>query len=75
MKRWAAERVPELDLTEAHDEFCTYWRGDGGTKADWYATWQNGMIKANKLQRSHSAPRYLSQAEINKGVRGKFVGA
>lgn len=75
MRRWAAERVPDLDLGEAHEEFCAYWRGKGGTNVDWYATWQHGMLRTNKMRREHSAPRYISQAELNKGVRGKFVGA
>ncbi len=74
MRHWARDKVPGLDLDYAHDEFVSFWRGDGGKKLDWEQTWRNGMLKANERLR-HSAPRYISQAEINKGVRGKFVGA
>lgn len=74
MADWAAEKVPELDLDYAHEEFCTYWRGKGGKNLDWEQTWRNGMLKAYERRRM-SGPRYLSQADMNSGKRHKFVGA
>lgn len=57
MRGWAERTVPGLDLDMAHVEFCTYWRGAGGTKRDWLATWQNGMVKAFERQRQRPPPR------------------
>ena len=72
MRRWAAEKVPLLDIEYAHEEFCTYWRGSGGKKLDWEQTWQNGMLKAYERIKGHT-PRYMSQSDHNSGGRGRLV--
>lgn len=77
MRDWARGKFPGLDLDYAHEEFCTYWRGDGGRKVDWHATWQNGMLKAYGRLKQQAAPRYgaQAQADMNSGRHRKFVGA
>lgn len=37
---------PDLDPEWHHAEFCSYWRGDGRTKADWDQTYHNSILKA-----------------------------
>lgn len=74
MREWARRKVPALELDYAHEEFCTYWRGKGGTNVDWFQTWQNGMLKAHK-RLQELRPRYVSQGELNSGKARKFVGA
>lgn len=46
MRKWAAEKVPHVDLERSTEEFCNYWRalpGHRGRKLDWALTWQNRM--------------------------------
>jgi hypothetical protein len=43
MRIWASNNVPTLDLDSATEEWADYWKGEGGKKADWVATWRNGM--------------------------------
>lgn len=74
MREWARRKFPGLDIDYAHEEFCTYWRGDGGRKLDWEQTWQNGMLKAYKRQQDQR-PRFVTQADLNSGKARKFVGA
>jgi len=53
MSQWAHERAPMVDLNRETEKFVNYWRGDGGTKADWVATWRTWMLKAQEwAQRS-----------------------
>lgn len=56
MRDWLAEKRPDLNPDLAHEEFCTYWRGSGGVKADWLQTWRNGMLKARPLPQPRAAP-------------------
>lgn len=74
MREWARRKFPELDIDFAHEEFCTYWRGRGGTNVDWHQTWQNGMLKAY-ARAKQNGPRYQTQADMNSGRNRKFVGA
>lgn len=48
MRQWAADSVPAVDLKTETENFCDYWRGQGGTKLDWVATWRTWMRKAQK---------------------------
>ena len=48
MRAWAAEKTPAVDLKTDTENFVDYWRGTGGTKADWVATWRTWMRKAQK---------------------------
>ncbi len=48
MAQWAQERAPKVDLKRETDKFVNYWRGEGGTKADWVATWRTWMLKAQE---------------------------
>lgn len=73
MRRWASEKVPRLDLDYAHEEFCTYWRGEGTPKLDWEQTWRNGMLKAHERLSRLGTPRYQSQADHNSGGRRRLV--
>ncbi len=72
MREWAARRVPGLDLDFAHEEFCTYWRGEGKTKLDWFQTWQNGMLKSYQRAPVSRMGRN-GQADHNSARRGKVV--
>lgn len=58
MRQWALESVPAVDLKTETENFCDYWRGAGGTKLDWVATWRTWMRKAQK--------------DSQRGVRGSF---
>jgi len=48
MTQWAAERAPAVVLSSETEKFVNYWRGSGGTKADWVATWRTWMLKAQE---------------------------
>lgn len=48
MREWAMESVPAVSLKTETENFCDYWRGQGGTKVDWVATWRTWMRKAQK---------------------------
>lgn len=54
MRDWAHEAVPAVILKIETENFCDYWRGQGGTKVDWIATWRTWMRKAQKdSERGH----------------------
>jgi len=42
---WAETRTPDVNVTEATEEFVTYWRGRGDTRASWPQTWRNWLLK------------------------------
>lgn len=44
MRKWAAERVPAVNLQLQTEKFVNYWRSEAKTKADWPATWRNWML-------------------------------
>jgi len=48
MRKWASERAPAVGLTNETEKFVNYWRGNGGTKADWIATWRTWFLKAQE---------------------------
>lgn len=48
MRKWAAEKVPGVDVRSETENFVDYWRGAGKTKADWIATWRTWMRKAQQ---------------------------
>lgn len=48
MWEWAQESAPAVSLKSETENFCDYWRGQGGTKEDWEATWRTWMRKAQK---------------------------
>lgn len=48
MRVWAQDSVPAVNLKTETENFCDYWRGQGGTKVDWIATWRTWMRKAQK---------------------------
>lgn len=48
MRQWAVESAPAVDLKTETENFCDYWRGQGGTKLDWVATWRTWMRKSQK---------------------------
>lgn len=43
MRGWAAGNVPGFDIDAELESWMDYWRGEGVRKADWVATWRNGM--------------------------------
>lgn len=43
------------DVGNMADEFHSYWRGDGGVKADWSSTWRNSVIKKAAWRRERPA--------------------
>lgn len=46
MRKWAVERTPAVNLANETEKFVNYWRGSGGTKLDWSATWRTWFLKA-----------------------------
>ncbi|KAA8560565.1 hypothetical protein FX985_00615 [Pseudomonas extremaustralis] len=48
MRKWAIERAPAVNLVNETEKFVNYWRGSGGTKADWPATWRTWFLKAQE---------------------------
>ncbi|MEE4662736.1 hypothetical protein V2L09_02235 [Pseudomonas alliivorans] len=48
MRKWAGERSPAVHLINETEKFVNYWRGNGGTKADWPATWRSWFLKAQE---------------------------
>lgn len=48
MTQWAAERAPAVVLATETEKFVNYWRGSGGTKVDWVATWRTWMLRAQE---------------------------
>ncbi|QXZ11692.1 DUF1376 domain-containing protein [Pseudomonas sp. AO-1] len=61
MRKWAAERAPAVILVNETEKFVNYWRGSGGTKADWIATWRNWLLKAQEdANRRMTAPPRIS---------------
>lgn len=58
MRKWAAERTPAVNLVNETEKFVNYWRGSGGTKADWPATWRTWFLKAqDDANRRMSGPQ------------------
>jgi hypothetical protein len=46
MRKWAAEKVPGVDVDRATEAFCDYWRSESGARAsklDWESTWRNWL--------------------------------
>lgn len=48
MREWGVSDAPAVNLKTETENFVDYWRGAGGTKLDWIATWRNWMRKAQK---------------------------
>ncbi|WP_219096577.1 DUF1376 domain-containing protein [Pseudomonas sp. UMAB-40] len=48
MRKWALERATAVHLINETEKFVNYWRGNGGTKADWPATWRTWFLKAQE---------------------------
>lgn len=48
MRTWAAKDTPAVNLKTETENFVDYWRGAGGTKLDWVATWRTWMRKTQK---------------------------
>lgn len=46
MRTWAATSAPAVNLKTETENFVDYWRGAGGTKVDWVATWRTWMRKS-----------------------------
>lgn len=46
MRTWAATSAPAVNLKTETENFVDYWRGAGGTKLDWVATWRTWMRKS-----------------------------
>lgn len=47
MRDWAAKNVPHFDIDSELEAWADYWKGEGELKADWVATWRNGMKSRN----------------------------
>jgi hypothetical protein len=51
MRDWATKKFPTIDVDEATEEFCDYWRGHGKMMADWVATWRNWIRRVPQFSR------------------------
>jgi uncharacterized protein YdaU (DUF1376 family) len=60
MRSWASTDVPAVNLKTETENFCDYWRGAGGTKVDWVATWRTWMRKAQKDSQTGGRGGYKS---------------
>ncbi len=47
MREWAVANKITLDLEAATEEWLDFWKSEGTLKADWLATWRNGMKSRN----------------------------
>lgn len=56
MHEWAAENAPTVDVRAETAKFVDHFRGSGGRKVDWLATWRNWMRRAGE-SRPSTAPR------------------
>lgn len=60
MRKWASEKVPDMDIDFETEKFINHWTAESGSKAvkrDWAATWRNWMLNAVKFaQRDGRAP-------------------
>ena len=67
MRKWAAERAPAVHLINETEKFVNYWRGNGGTKADWVATWRTWFLKAQEdaNRRMASPPHSCGPPPLN----------
>ncbi|MCP2076401.1 UNVERIFIED_ORG: hypothetical protein J2Y77_005837 [Pseudomonas lini] len=66
MRKWAAERAPAVHLINETEKFVNYWRGNGGTKADWIATWRNWLLKAQEdANRRMTAPHRTNNQPLD----------
>lgn len=58
MAKWARERAPSVDLNLETEKFCNHWRSKGETRADWLATWNNWMLRAQEYaQQRRQGPK------------------
>ena len=48
MRTWAKANNITLNLEEATQDWLDFWRSEGTLKADWEATWRNGMRSRQK---------------------------
>jgi hypothetical protein len=67
MRKWALERATAVHLVNETEKFVNYWRGNGGTKADWIATWRTWMLKAQEdaNRRMTAPPRTSGPQPLN----------
>lgn len=57
MRKWAAERTPNVNVNLSTEKFVNFWRAKSGrdaTKRDWPATWRNWLLTD---QEKAGAPR------------------
>ena len=52
---WAKEQHPNVNTEFETHKFRDYWRGTGGTKLDWDATWRNWIRRSFAIQRPHQS--------------------
>lgn len=70
MRAWAATRTPHVDVNASTEVFVNYWRAKAGrdaSKVDWFATWQNWLIRDEQNAATSSA-RQLTRTEQNMTV-------
>lgn len=66
MRKWAAEKAPNVNGPLATEKFINYWTAKSGkdaTKLDWVATWRNWMLSDQEKQGQGQQPRFQSAAE------------
>lgn len=65
---WAKEQHPNVNAEFETHKFRDYWRGTGGTKLDWDATWRNWIRRSFAQQRPQRSvfANSSSVAEANR---------
>lgn len=46
LQEWSARRTPAVNIDLETERFINHFKAEGKTKADWDATWQNWMLRA-----------------------------
>ena len=67
-----AKRKCDLDADRVYEDFCDWWKGDGGVKADWLATWQSWVRKdIDRALMTRKVPSADQWWRSNAGVDSK----
>lgn len=79
MKAWAQGKHKTVDVVEATQQFCDYWRavpGQRGTKLDWEGTWRNWIRTTAQRQQGKingtAKPGSFDDWNSKHGVQGEF---
>lgn len=79
MRAWAKDRVPQVDVDKATEQFLDHHRAKGSVMADWRAAWMTWMRNVPRYggpgapDRSSTSPtdeRVAGWQDLKEGDRG-----